>query len=72
MRRRLPVLLAVLFALLLPLAACGGSKSAADGPSDASDAPTDTTAPADPWRTVVATATVPEVHVYENPPGHRR
>jgi lipoprotein-anchoring transpeptidase ErfK/SrfK len=58
----------VLFALLLPLAACGGSKSAADGPSDESDASTETTAPADPWRTVVATAAVPEVHVYENPP----
>jgi hypothetical protein len=71
-RRRLPaplpVLLALLFALLLPLAACGGSKSEADGPSDSSDDSTVTTSAPDPWRTVVATATVPEVHVYENPP----
>ena len=68
MPRRLPALLALVFALLLPLAACSGSKSAADGPSDQADPSTVTTGAPDPWRTVVATATVPEVHVYDNRP----
>lgn len=71
MRRRLPApvpaLIALLFALLLPLAACGGSKSVADGPSEGSDSTVTTGAP-DPWRTVVATATVPEVRVFESRP----
>ena len=67
MRRRLPVLIILLLALLLPVAACGGSKKADDaGPAD-TEAPATTDAP-DPWRTVVATASVAVVHVYENRP----
>ena len=68
MRRRLPILLALLFALLLGVAACGGSKSQADGPADTESATTDATGAPDPWRTVIATASVPEVHVYEARP----
>ena len=67
MPRRPSALLTLVFALLLPLAACGGNRSAADGPSDES-ASTVTTGAPDPWRTVVATATVREVHVYEHRP----
>ncbi|MGZ4692393.1 MAG: L,D-transpeptidase, partial [Acidimicrobiales bacterium] len=66
MRRRLPILLVLLFALLLPLAACGGNTSQADAP-DTGSSPVTTGAP-DPWRTVIATATVPEVHVQETRP----
>jgi lipoprotein-anchoring transpeptidase ErfK/SrfK len=57
----------LLFAVLLPVAACGGSKSEADGPAD-TGATTETTVAADPWLTVIATATVPEVKVLEARP----
>ena len=69
MRRRPSAVIALLVvALLLPLAACGGSKK-----GDGAAAPDDTAAPSttaapDPWRTVVATATVREVHVLESRP----
>jgi lipoprotein-anchoring transpeptidase ErfK/SrfK len=57
----------LLLALLLPVAACGRHSSKAEAPPE-TDATTETTVAADPWLTVIATATVPEVTVLEARP----
>jgi hypothetical protein len=66
-RQRLALLFVLLFAVLLPVAACGDSASEADAPAD-TETTTATTVATDPWLTVIATATVPEVKVYEARP----
>jgi hypothetical protein len=70
-RRRTPLLLALVVALLVPLAACGGKdKAALPDRGDSTPATTSVvdTTPADPWLTEVATAVVPEVQVLTTRP----
>jgi len=69
-RRRTPLVIVVLLLLLAPLVACGGKDKSSDasGADDATTVTDATTAPADPWLTEVATATVPEVQVLTTKP----
>jgi lipoprotein-anchoring transpeptidase ErfK/SrfK len=68
---RLIALLAVLVALLVGAAACSGKEAPEAAPDEATTEPTPTTTPA-PVGTLIATAKVPKVIVFAEPPAELR